>query len=159
MRNRSASASRRGPWGGVEGAADLQGQAAAGAFFLCQSRRGLHGGLLAAEDQLAGAVVVGDDHAAVGGSLVTGLLQGRPVQPQHRYHSRGPSGCGFLHGLAPEGHQFHGGVGVKDPGGVEGRNTRPETVRRQRRGTMPRSASSAVMPAAKATMQGWVYRV
>ena len=104
----------------MEGAADLQRQAAAGAFFLCQSRRGLHGGLLTAEDQLAGAVVVGDDHAAVGGGLVTGLLQGRPVQPQHRYHGRGPSGCGFLHGFAAEGHQLHGGVGVKDPGGMEG---------------------------------------
>ena len=57
----------------------------------------------------------------MGGSLVTGLLQGRPVQPQHRYHGRGPSGCGFLHGFATEGHQLHGGVGVKDPGGVEGR--------------------------------------
>ena len=56
----------------------------------------------------------------MGGGLVTGLLQGRPVQPQHRYHGRGPSGCGFLHGFATEGHQLHGGVGVKDPGGVEG---------------------------------------
>ena len=56
----------------------------------------------------------------MGGSLVTGLLQGRPVQPQHRYHGRGPSGCGFLHGFATEGHQLHGGVGVKDSGGVEG---------------------------------------
>ena len=56
----------------------------------------------------------------MGGSLVTGLLQGRPVQPQHRYHGRGPSGCGFLHGFATEGHQLHGSVGVKDPGGVEG---------------------------------------
>ena len=104
----------------MEGAADLQRQAAAGAPLLRQGCRRFHGGLLAAEDQLAGAVVVGDDHAAVGGSLVTGLLQGRPVQPQHRYHGRGPSGCGFLHGFATEGHQLHGGVGVKDPGGVEG---------------------------------------
>ena len=56
----------------------------------------------------------------MGGGLVTGLLQGRPVQPQHRYHGRGPSGCDFLHGFAAEGHQLHGGVGVKDPGGVEG---------------------------------------
>ena len=104
----------------MEGSADLQRQTAPCSLFLCQSRCGLHGGLLAAENQLAGAVVVGNDHAAVGGGLITGLLQSRSVQPQHRYHGRGPSGCGFLHGLAPEGHQLHGGVGVKDPGGVEG---------------------------------------
>ena len=110
----------RGHEGRVEGTADLQGQTAAGTLFLCQGRRRFHGGLVAAEDQLAGTVVVGNDHTALGGGLVTGFLQGRPVQSQHRHHGGGAASGSFFHSLTSESHQFHGGVGVKDAGGVEG---------------------------------------
>ncbi len=46
----------------MEGPADLQGQAVLGAQLLGQCGGLVHGGLLAADDQLAGAVVVGDLH-------------------------------------------------------------------------------------------------
>ena len=104
----------------MEGAADLQRHAAPGALFLGQGGGLLHGGLVAADDQLARAVVVGDDHAARVGGLLAGRLEGFPVQVQDRHHGALPAGSGRFHGLAPEGHQLNGGLGVKDAGGVEG---------------------------------------
>ena len=106
--------------GRVEGAADLQRKAPAGAFFLRQGGGLFHGGLLAAQDQLPGAVVVGNDHAAQGGSLIAGGLERDAVQAQHRHHGGfDATGCLF-HGAAPEGHQLYSGGGVEHPGGVQG---------------------------------------
>ena len=78
------------------------------------------GGLLAADHQLAGTVVVGDPHAPQVRGRVAAFLEGRPVQIQHRHHGALPAGGGLFHGLSPEGHQLHSGGGVEHAGGVEG---------------------------------------
>ena len=73
----------RGHQGGVEGAADLQGQAPAGALLLGNGGGLLHSGLLTADAQLAGTVVVGAYHAPPVSGRVAGLLQGAAVQVQN----------------------------------------------------------------------------
>ena len=69
---------------------------------------------------MPGAVEVGALHHPQAGGLLTGLLQGVPVQVQHRGHAAGAAHHGLGHGLPPEGHQGDGGPGVQHPGAVEG---------------------------------------
>ncbi|CAN3986537.1 putative conserved protein, partial [Dysosmobacter welbionis] len=110
----------RGHQGGVEGAADLQGQAPAGALLLGNGGGLLHSGLLTADDQLAGTVVVGDYHAPQVRGRVAGILQGAAVQIQDGHHGALPAGSRLLHGLAPESHQTDSCGGVEHTGGVKG---------------------------------------
>ena len=134
---------RRVHQAGVEGAADLEGQAPLGARRLGQFRRTVDGHFLAANDQLAGAVVVADLHNAQGGSLIAAGLQLVAVKCQYGGHAAVDAlGC-FGHGLAPEGCQLHRSSRVKDArrlqGGIlsQGKSRhilRADTCRVQRRG-------------------------
>ena len=104
----------------MEGAGHLQGHTAPGSGLFGQGGSLRYGGLLAADHQLSGAVVVGDDHAAKDGRRAAGLLQGLAVQPQYCHHGVGLPRCGLLHCFAPEGHQLRHRLCVQNPGGVEG---------------------------------------
>ena len=110
-----------GEEGGVEGPADLQGQAALGAQLLGQCGGLVHGGLLAADDQLAGAVVVGDLHHARAGGL-TGMPPGSfsRSRPSTAVMPQGRPGRGCGHGLAPEGGQGDSLGSGEHPGALEG---------------------------------------
>ena len=112
---------RRVHQGGVEGPADLQGQAALGARLLGSGGSGIHSGLLAADDQLAGAVVVADLDHAQGGGLVAAGLEGLTIQGNNGGHPALDPLGGLGHGLAPEGGELNGGLGVQNTGGVQGR--------------------------------------
>ena len=136
----------------MEGSADLEGQAALGARRLGQFRRTVHSSLLAADDQLTGAVVVADLHHALGRSLVAAGLQLVPVKGQHRGHAAVNALGRLGHGLAPEGCQFHGGGGVKDACRLQGgilaqrkacRVLGPNPCRVQRRGNTRRKSHHA----------------
>ena len=99
--------------GGVEGPAHLQRQAA-----LCTGQRSQYGGLVnsglvTANDQLAGAVVVADLYNARIGSGVAAALQGIAVQSQHSGHAAVAPGSGCSHGFPAKGRQRNGGTGIK----------------------------------------------
>ena len=100
----------------VEGAADLQRDAAAGTGFLCQRSGLLHSGFLTADDQLPRAVVVADLHTARLCSLFAAGRQFFSVQPQHGGHAAVKALCGLGHGLAPEGGQLDGLLCGEHPG-------------------------------------------
>ena len=99
--------------GGVEGPAHLQRQAAP-CTGLCGQCSGLvNSDLVAADDQLAGAVVVADLYNACIGSGVAAALQGIAVQSQHGGHAAAAPGCGCSHGFPAEGRQCNGSAGIK----------------------------------------------
>ena len=104
----------------MEGTAYLERHGPLGPQLLGNEGCLFHCGPVAADDHLAGTVVVGDDHRAQGGGPLAGILEGRAVQAQDRDHGALSTACRPLHGLAPEGHQPDGGSGIKDSGGVEG---------------------------------------
>ena len=104
----------------MEGAADLEGQHPLGSRGFGQLPGPVHRGGVAGDDDLTGAVEVGALHHAGVGGLLTDLLQGIPVQVQHRRHAAGAVLHRVGHGLAPEGHQGDGGGGVQHPGAVQG---------------------------------------
>ena len=104
----------------MEGPADLQGQAALGAQLLGQCGGLVHGGLLATDDQLAGAVVVGDLHHAGASGLPARLLELLAVQAQHGGHAAGTARRGCGHGLAAKGGQGNGLGSGEHPGALEG---------------------------------------
>ena len=103
----------------MEGPAYLQGDHPAGARLPGQLPGLLHRRGIPGDDQLSGAVVVGDlGHAQPGGG-VTGGLELFPLQMEHRGHAAGAPGNSLRHGLAPEGRQLDGGLGVEYAGGGE----------------------------------------
>lgn len=101
---------------GVEGAADLQGDAAAGTGGFRQLGGLFYCGLLAADDQLARAVVIADLHAAQSGGLLTALCQCVAVEVHHGGHAALDALGRVSHGPAAECGQLHRLLRGKDPG-------------------------------------------
>ena len=105
----------------MEGAAHLQGQAALGPGGLGQLCGPGHSGLVTADDQLAGAVVVADLGYAAGFGFGPGAAIGQrfPAQPKHGAHAAGAALHGLGHGLTTEGGQLHGLLRGEHPGGLQ----------------------------------------
>ena len=104
---------------GVEGAADLQRDAAAGACGFCQLSSLFHGGFFAADDQLARAVVIADLDTAQSGRLFAALCQCVAVKVHHSGHAALDALGGVGHGFAAEGSQLHSLLGREDTGGFQ----------------------------------------
>ena len=97
----------------MEGPAHLQRQAALRTGLCSQCGGLVDSGLVAANDQLAGAVVVADLYNARIGSGIAAALQGIAVQAQHSGHAAAAPGCGCSHGFPAEGRQCNGSAGIK----------------------------------------------
>ena len=104
---------------GVEGAADLQRDAAAGACGFCQLSGLFHGGFFAADDQLARAVVIADLDTAQSGRLFAALCQCVAFKVHHSGHAALDALGGVGHGLAAEGSQLHSLLGREDISGFQ----------------------------------------
>ena len=117
----------------MEGAADPQGHTALGTQFLGEFSRPVHSGLLAADDQLAGAVIIADLHHAQLTCLVAGRLQLVPLQGEDGGHAACQAFSGLLHGTAPEGQSLQHGLPVQHPGGIQG-GVLPQGQARRRAG-------------------------
>ena len=104
----------------MEGAAHLQRQAAAGSGFQRQTAGFFRTFPAAADDDLAGAVIVGQINRAFLRGFPAHFFQRVPVQIQYGIHGAFHAPGGFFHGLAPESGQGDGLPGSKDPGGLEG---------------------------------------
>ena len=116
VRNRSSRAAPAGAMREVwKGPLTFRGSTRLAPASLARRAGLLHGGGVAADDDLSGAVQVGDlRHAQVGGG-VAALLELLPAQHQHGGHGAGAVLDGLGHGLPPEGHQLDGGPGSKTP--------------------------------------------
>ena len=87
----------------MERAADIQRQAAPCPGSKRQLGSFIDSGLVAANDQLAGAVVVADLHNAFVGGCIAACLQGGFVQPQNGCHPAGAPRRSRSHCLTAEG--------------------------------------------------------
>ena len=103
----------------MEGAAHLQRKAAAGTGGFGQFGGLIHSGLLAADDQLAGAVVVADLHTAQRRSLFAAGGKRSAVQAQHGGHAAVDALGRIGHGFAPVGGQLNGLLGGEHPGSFQ----------------------------------------
>ena len=97
----------------MEGPAHLQRQAALRTGLCGQCGGLVNSGLVTADDQLAGAVVVADLYNAGIGRGVAAALESIAVQPQHSGHAAAAPGSGCSHGLSAKGCQCNGGTGIK----------------------------------------------
>ena len=104
---------------GVERAAHLERDAAAGTGFFGQCGGFVHSGFLAADDQLTRAVVVADLHTAQLCSLLTAGCKCLPVKVQHGGHAAVNALCSFGHGFAAVSGQLDGLLCGEHPGSFQ----------------------------------------
>ena len=103
----------------MERAAYLERDAAAGTGFFGQCGGFVHSGFLAADDQLARAVVVADLHTAQLCSLLTAGCKCLPVKVQHGGHAAVDALCSFGHGFAAVSGQLDGLLCGEHPGSFQ----------------------------------------
>ena len=101
---------------GVEGAAHVERDAAAGTGGFRQRGSLLHRSLFAADDQLTRTVVVADLDTAQSRSLFAALRKSLAVQVQHGGHAAVDAAGGIGHGFAAVGGQLDGLFRGEHPG-------------------------------------------
>ncbi len=92
------------------------------AGFLQQRRDLVQAGLVAGDDDLSRAVVVGDPHAVpVRACTLAGLIDRLDVQAKHGSHAAGADLAGELHGLGSCLYEAQGALEIERPAGYQGR--------------------------------------